>query len=245
MQKVQHENVIKIIDGGKAILKSILGDEINCYYISMELAYTKSLDYFIDLIENEPLAEDVAVIFFQQLMLGLLAIHETGLCHRDIKANNLFLDTNLTLKIGDFGFSAPLKGKYDIPEKQGKLYSFLGTPGLLAPEVLKMELNPNQGYSGDRVDIFNAGVVLFRMLFQKCPFAEAKVGDLHYEWVIKGQPKRFWESHENQGLEVEKVSVAARELIYSMLLPDPNLRPSVLEVLYDEWVQKTPRCANL
>ena len=79
------------------------------------------------MINDEPFTEDIAATFFENLMQGMEAIHEAGSCHRDIKANNLFLDQNYTLKIGDFGFSAPIVGKYDIPEKDGKLYSFLGT----------------------------------------------------------------------------------------------------------------------
>ena len=54
-----------------------------------------------------------------------------GVCHRDLKPENLIICENSKLKITDFGFSAPSKGK----DGSGCLYTKLGTKPFIAPEV--------------------------------------------------------------------------------------------------------------
>jgi len=49
--------------------------------------------------------EDVAKYCFKQLIEGLMEIHRKNVVHRDIKLDNILLDANGTLKIGDFGVS--------------------------------------------------------------------------------------------------------------------------------------------
>ena len=44
-------------------------------------------------------------------MHGLKHVHDAKITHRDLKPENLFLDNDHNLKIGDFGFAAPLEGR--------------------------------------------------------------------------------------------------------------------------------------
>jgi serine/threonine protein kinase len=172
-----------MIKYGKGDIKRGATLKDTCLYIALQLAQEETLFDFITQIDGAPFSENLAVVFFEQFILGLQAIHLAGSCHRDIKCENIFLDKNFNLKIADFGFSAPIKGKTNNPELSGKLTSYLGTPGQIAPEILK--LKPNEGYSGQLVDIFNAGIILFCMVLQKMPFADAKDDDLNYKWVVR------------------------------------------------------------
>ena len=128
------------------------------------------------------------------------------------------MDQEYNIKIADFGFAAPIKGRYDgsqNPEKSGKLFSFLGTPGQVAPEIMK--LNKNEGYSGQLVDVFNAGIILFCMVLQKMPFGEASDKDVNYKWVVRDNAEQFWQSHVKQGTPVMNLSQNCREIIFAML----------------------------
>jgi serine/threonine protein kinase len=57
----------------------------------------------------------------------LQAFHNAGVCHRDIKCENIFLDKSCTLKIADYGFAAPIIGKTYDPPIEGALKTKLGT----------------------------------------------------------------------------------------------------------------------
>lgn len=85
-------------------------------------------------------------------------MHNKGVCHRDIKLENLLLDINFNLQVTDFGFSTYLN-----PE--GKLFDCKGTPGYMAPELFL-----NKGYDGTKTDVFALGIVLFALLLGRPPF---------------------------------------------------------------------------
>ena len=75
--------------------------------------------------------------------------------NRDIKLENMLVDSNFDIKIADFGFAMANEGR----DASGTLTSVLGTPGYMAPEMLE-----SQSYSGDKADIFALGVVLFSLV---------------------------------------------------------------------------------
>lgn len=99
---------------------------------------------------------DNALYILQQLALGLMAIHHQNIIHRDIKPDNIFISNEGDVKLGDLGFSAPLK----IAEE-----SIQGTPAYLAPEIVL-------GESIDfRSDLYSLGLVGYEMLTGHNPFA--------------------------------------------------------------------------
>lgn len=87
-----------------------------------------------------------------------------GMCHRDLKLENLLLSGNPPkLKICDFGYSKSLKW-------QSKAKSKVGTAAYIAPEVITAQRGSN--YNGNAVDVWSSGVVLHTMLAGMYPFCD-------------------------------------------------------------------------
>ena len=65
------------------------------------------------------------------------------------------IDSSYTLKIADFGYAGPIQGR----DGKGLLFSLLGTPNYMGPEILKQ-----MPYVGESVDLFASAVILFTMV---------------------------------------------------------------------------------
>jgi len=76
---------------------------------------------------EQVLPEKVILHWFIQIIFGVRALHSKNVLHRDLKSANLFLTSNKTIKIGDFGISKVLEGS--------SAKTFVGTPYYLSPEV--------------------------------------------------------------------------------------------------------------
>jgi serine/threonine protein kinase len=117
------------------------------------------------------------------LLEGLSYLHNAGFVHRDLKPENLMLDSNFNLKIADFGFAAPAKGKTG----EGMLETQLGTASYMAPEI-----HLGKAYSGPSVDLFASAIILFVVLTQRPPFSSANPQDPHYRLLAANRAEIFW-----------------------------------------------------
>ncbi|VDO86595.1 unnamed protein product [Schistosoma mattheei] len=90
--------------------------------------------------------------------------HNNGVVHRDLKAENVFIVSNMYVKLGDFGFS-----KCVAPD--AALTTFCGSPPYAAPELFVAD-----SYTGPAVDLWALGVLLFYMVTGSLPF---KADSLH------------------------------------------------------------------
>jgi eukaryotic-like serine/threonine-protein kinase len=111
-----------------------------------------------------PLPVTDAVDIALQIIDGLAAAHAAGILHRDIKPSNCFLDTDGSVKIGDYGLSISIKGH---ERSHAGDENFIGTPAFAAPEQLRGE------DLTVRSDIYSLGATLFVLLTGKLPH-EAK-----------------------------------------------------------------------
>ncbi|TPX77755.1 hypothetical protein CcCBS67573_g01008 [Chytriomyces confervae] len=126
-----------------------------------------------DLFEciDHHLSEPIARKIFAQIALAVRYLQVKGLVHRDIKDENIVVDSNYTIKIIDFGSAA------FIPKSQREYFTqFSGTTLFASPEIVQ-----KKSYRGPEAEMWALGVLLYTMIFGENPFhneAETAEGSL-------------------------------------------------------------------
>ena len=104
MQSISHCNVLKVIDAyADMVVDNNHGIPL-CENIIVS-AYCKNGDLYAYLDKTGILSEQQSLKFMYQLLSGISALHNSGVCHRDVKPENILLDADLNLKIADFGYA--------------------------------------------------------------------------------------------------------------------------------------------
>ncbi|XP_028808620.1 CBL-interacting serine/threonine-protein kinase 14-like [Neltuma alba] len=206
MHRLNHPNIVKLYE--------VLATKTKIYFV-MECAHGGEL---YDRILNHGLFdEDHSRRCFQQLISAVQHCHSRGVFHRDLKLDNLLLDQDLNLKVSDFGLSATT----DQIRPDGMLHTLCGTPAYLTPEMLA-----KKGYDGEKVDVWQCGVVLYVLTVGSLPFNESNVPTL-LRRIYRGQ------------VRIPRcVKPDLKRLIKRMLDPNPKTRISIDEILEDPWFRK-------
>ncbi|KAL1335223.1 hypothetical protein HN51_064153 [Arachis hypogaea] len=184
-------------------------------YIAMELV--RGGELFNKIATRGRMREDLARLYFHQLISAVDFCHSRGVYHRDLKPENLLLDHNGNLKVSDFGlstFSEHLR-------QDGLLHTTCGTPAYVSPEVLG-----RKGYDGAKADIWSCGVILFVLLAGCLPFQDDNLVAM-YKKIYRGDFKcPPWFSGD------------ARRLITKLLDPNPNSRITISKIMESPWFKK-------
>ncbi|CAI5709661.1 unnamed protein product [Peronospora effusa] len=199
-------------------------------YIVLELCRNQSM---LDLMRRRKrLSESEVKFYMRQLVEGLAYLHEKLVIHRDLKLGNLFLTSDMRLKIGDFGLATRLENLED------RKRTMCGTPNYIAPEILSGQRGDGHSFE---VDIWSTGVVMYTLLVGRPPFETDDV---------KATYKRI-RANKYDFPETAHISRSAQSLVRGILRNDPDARPSLKQILThpflaDEFVPRTlPRTALL
>ncbi|XP_062243988.1 serine/threonine-protein kinase N1 isoform X2 [Platichthys flesus] len=126
-------------------------------HVCFVMEYTAGGDLMMH-IHTDVFTEPRAVFYAACVVLGLQFLHDNKIVYRDLKLDNLLLDTDGYVKIADFGLCKEGMGYGD------RTSTFCGTPEFLAPEVLT-----DTSYTR-AVDWWGLGVLIYEMLVGESPF---------------------------------------------------------------------------
>lgn len=156
MQHLEHPNIVQY-----------LGSEKKDYSISIFLEYISGGSVGSCLRKHGKFEEPVVKSLTRQTLDGLAYLHQEGILHRDLKADNILLDVDGTCKISDFGISKKTDNIYgnDVTNNmQGSVF-------WMAPEVVR---NAGEGYSA-KVDVWSLGCVVLEMFAGRRPWSKEEI----------------------------------------------------------------------
>ncbi|CAD8078749.1 unnamed protein product [Paramecium primaurelia] len=219
------ENEIRRARQEIAILKTLKHKNIISFIHSWQSKQKKEIVFITEIVNGGSLKNYLRRItrpkfkviryWCKQILEGLEYMHQQNIIHRDLKCENILIDTNNNeLKIGDLGLS--------IQMQSNNTSSVLGTPEFMAPEIY-------HGNYDTKVDIYAFGMCILEIVTGMKPFCECKGGT--------GQViKKVMESQKPQSLDVilnEKI----KSIILECLKP-ANERPTATQLLH-QYFQST------
>ncbi|CAI7612903.1 hypothetical protein N7533_009064 [Penicillium manginii] len=215
-----HNNIISFYQTGE--------DDV-WRWIAMELA--EGGDLFDKIEADEGVGEDIAHVYFSQLVSAVSFMHSKGVGHRDIKPENMLLTSDGNLKIADFGLAALFEYK-----GTRKLSStFCGSPPYIAPEVITSSTrgqNKGAGYHPDLVDIWSCGIVLFVLLAGNTPWDSPTDDSYEFHEYLATNSRttdELW----------QKLPSATLSLLRGMLTVNPKTRFSLEDVRRHPWYTRS------
>ena len=153
--KTERDLMVKINNPFIVNINFAFQDDSKLYIVS---DFMQGGDMFYHLHSKKKFEESIVKFYAIELILGLGFLHKNNMIYRDLKPENVLMDSKGHLKISDFGLSKILENPDD------KAYTICGTPQYLAPEILE-----NKGYDKS-VDWWSLGCFIYEMLTGYIPF---------------------------------------------------------------------------
>ncbi|KAK3114374.1 Chk1 protein kinase [Teratosphaeriaceae sp. CCFEE 6253] len=225
-----HRNVIQFLSHG---------DDAAWVWMCLELA--DGGDLFDKIEADAGCTEDVAHLFFTQLVNAIEWCHGKGVAHRDIKPENMLLSADGDLKLADFGLAT----QFALPGRaeRKRCGMVCGSPPYIAPEILavgqrnakrKQEgSEAKEGYDPDRADVWSIAIVLFVLLAGNTPWDVPELQQFEYH-AYATSPR---DSVPDDELWL-KIPATALSLVRGMLSIDPAARFTLEDVRRHPWATR-------
>lgn len=173
--RISHANVAAATDFGR------IGTD-GPFYLVLEYVAGKNLRKEI---KNGAFSVARSLAVATQIAEGLVAAHQQGVIHRDLKPDNIMLidDNGRDLvKVLDFGIAKISDAPAEAGEHQTRFGVVMGTPRYMSPE------QASGGAIDLRTDLYALGVILYEMLSGKAPFVAANVNAVLSQQLISDPP---------------------------------------------------------
>ncbi|XP_075043813.1 serine/threonine-protein kinase MARK2 isoform X7 [Mixophyes fleayi] len=201
MKVLNHPNIVKLFE---------VIDTEKTLYLVME--YASGGEVFDYLVAHGRMKEKEARSKFRQIVSAVQYCHQKLIVHRDLKAENLLLDSDMNIKIADFGFS----NQFTFGNK---LDTFCGSPPYAAPELFQ-----GKKYDGPEVDVWSLGVILYTLVSGSLPFDGQNLKELR-ERVLRGKYRiPFY------------MSTDCENLLKKFLILNPSKRGTLEQIMRDRWM---------
>lgn len=241
LQRMDHDNIVRY-----------LGTQKEGSTLSIFLEYVPGGSIRQLLNRFGALDEAVIRVYTRQLLLGLEYLHSAGIAHRDIKAGNLLVTNDGTVKVADFGASKRMqvasmksasllasprpgtagkrnRGGGGDSERSGSMQQGpIGTALFMAPEVIQQT---QSGRGWRRADVWSVGCTVLEMATGRPPWSEYSnpVTAMYHIACTDAVPE-----------PPESLSAEGKDFLRQCLQRDPGRRPDVTKLLLHPFVSKIP-----
>lgn len=216
LMELHHPNVMEIAE---------MHETKNSLYLVCQLFKGNSLNEYLKKSE-EFLSHDSILAIIYGILNGLVYLEEKLILHRDLKPENIMLLVNCpttspefcpdNFKICDFGLATRSDAK-------SYLYKRCGTPGYVAPEIVKSSSEDNSFRPTHKCDVFSVGVMLYLFLTGSTPFHSEDVKQI----LVKSAECKPDYANKN----LAKVPAKIIELMKGLLAAEPSRRLSSREAI--------------
>ncbi|KAJ3406467.1 hypothetical protein CcCBS67573_g03961 [Chytriomyces confervae] len=220
LKQVEHtldeKRILEALCNGCPFLVHLYGSFVDCEYLYLVLEYIQGGELFTYLRNVDKLDNESAKFYAAEVVLAFEYLHSANVVYRDLKPENLLIDSRGHIRVTDFGFAKHLEGD--------ETHTLCGTPDYLAPEVIQAK-----GY-GKAVDWWALGILIYEMIAGHPPFFD-------------DDPFRLYEKIVACRLAFPPfMHPLAKDLIRRLLTPDlsrryGNLRDGALDIKMHPWFQ--------
>ncbi len=219
---LSHPNIVNIYD---------VGEEEGIYYMVMEYVDGMTLKKYIQ--TYGPIAVDEAITIMKQVTSAITHAHANDIVHRDIKPQNILIDSYGNVKVTDFGIAVALSAT-----SLTQTNSVLGSVHYLSPEQAR------GGMANKKSDIYSLGIVLFELLTGRLPFSGQSAVSIALKHLQSETPSvKRWEPDIPQSVENIVLKSTTKDPFYryeTVHEMEEDLETALDPERMDEEIFKTP-----